>query len=1257
MKNMLGCLTLLLITSMGYGQATGTVAFDYAAELSRSITIPNSPETAAFIKYGDIPLNHYTGTPNISIPICEIKGRSISMPISMTYDASGIKVNQLATNVGLGWNLNYGGVVSRQVNGLADQGSGGYAKITDPATRRALNVLYDNSQMAPYSSAQDFDDVASLLENYGLNNIDLHADIFSFSINGLSGTIGINYDVIENGKYQVFCIEDPTLKIDYTITGSSIEEISSWIITDTQGTIYTFDKKEYTESAYSQLNNPNEYISEYVSSWYISNITTANNEDTITYHYSAGEYYFRDQYLPKQVIWEYYFDPVRIAIGQDPETTLKKNVLEQHSPTVYRIKRFNLSYILHNNKIAFSAQSNFSREDLEGQSAISDLSIYNTLGETTKSFVFDYTYFTTGSSSQQVQEKYKRLKLDAIREIEVLRNGDGTIIPSDITPKEKTHHFEYYNPDSMPARDSQASDLWGYYNGKQSSHMVPGNKNSFSEQIDIPEQQLEVLGADRRAYLNFTKNGTLKKITYPTGGSTAFYYDAHKGPQEERTVLTSRPFGPVSLVGGHDNGTSQTTVDLDQCPNVDDIGYLYNLQNSNAGAFTIDKNNADTPIIFDITYTEGQTGQIDNNDVLFLAIYKSRLGTGCETRACPEGDLQPNGCSLDIAGDTYEYCDTGESPLGYCDLMEMGVNDPKILYMSTNPLSDITLELPEGDYRYLLVNGFPDTVLSLNFDLLAENDVINTVGGLRLHRTKSTSNTPGELPITKYYYYDTIPEDTSVTLDMMNDQTSSGIIHQKLIFSDMNMHTGRFESKQSIMCPGIGFDNQGAGPGTYTTYLDGNVYKFYSYNLAPQTRQSITYTHVSEVVFNQNTYEGHSVYSFYNEDNGSTRPNRPYYSKRPLNGKLKTTTHYNYQKKIVQQTSQEYTQQALHTSMPFNGIVMHPEAIFYRACVTNHAENNQFYTSVSPIPEEESCSDPCPVDGSAKSITTYFANKYRFTPVWTRLEATTKRQFFEDQVVEQTTNYFYENDTHKQLTRTQTTKSDGQINISKMYYPQDREQLGTLSVTANKAIDNMIDTHRIGMPLQVEQYNKQGAVNTLLAKQRTDYNLWGSEKQVFPETIYTSKASDSLKERMRYHSYDTYGNPLEVSQTNGIHSIYIWGYNDKYPIAKIDNASYDGMPTTVTNLIDQIKTTSNTENNSTKEATLRSQLETLGSHSFFANAEMSYYTYDPMIGITSITDPRGYTMYYEYDGFNRLSAVKDEDGNILSENQYHYKNN
>jgi YD repeat-containing protein len=58
----------------------------------------------------------------------------------------------------------------------------------------------------------------------------------------------------------------------------------------------------------------------------------------------------------------------------------------------------------------------------------------------------------------------------------------------------------------------------------------------------------------------------------------------------------------------------------------------------------------------------------------------------------------------------------------------------------------------------------------------------------------------------------------------------------------------------------------------------------------------------------------------------------------------------------------------------------------------------------------------------------------------------------------------------------------------------------------------------------------------------------------------------------------------------------------------------------------------------------------------FPNAMISTYTWDPLMGITTITDPKGYTTYYSYDEFLRLKQVKDADDKALSRMHYHYKN-
>ena len=53
-------------------------------------------------------------------------------------------------------------------------------------------------------------------------------------------------------------------------------------------------------------------------------------------------------------------------------------------------------------------------------------------------------------------------------------------------------------------------------------------------------------------------------------------------------------------------------------------------------------------------------------------------------------------------------------------------------------------------------------------------------------------------------------------------------------------------------------------------------------------------------------------------------------------------------------------------------------------------------------------------------------------------------------------------------------------------------------------------------------------------------------------------------------------------------------------------------------------------------------------------AQLITYTHDPLVGVTSQTDPAGRTMFYEYDGLNRLVRTRDEQGHILAQQHYHY---
>ncbi|GAB3306838.1 hypothetical protein GCM10027511_18570 [Hymenobacter humi] len=57
---------------------------------------------------------------------------------------------------------------------------------------------------------------------------------------------------------------------------------------------------------------------------------------------------------------------------------------------------------------------------------------------------------------------------------------------------------------------------------------------------------------------------------------------------------------------------------------------------------------------------------------------------------------------------------------------------------------------------------------------------------------------------------------------------------------------------------------------------------------------------------------------------------------------------------------------------------------------------------------------------------------------------------------------------------------------------------------------------------------------------------------------------------------------------------------------------------------------------------------------FPVGAQVTTYTHDPLDGTTSQTDPQNRTVFFEYDALGRLVRTRDEQGRILSQQQYHY---
>src|SRR5258708_10199788 len=106
------------------GLFTDVIAQSYSQDLINRMMpkpIPTSPNVANLGKFGEYQVSHFSGLPQISIPIFEVKSGSLSIPIALSYHASGVKPTDIASWVGMGWSLSTGGQISRAIVGKPDE--------------------------------------------------------------------------------------------------------------------------------------------------------------------------------------------------------------------------------------------------------------------------------------------------------------------------------------------------------------------------------------------------------------------------------------------------------------------------------------------------------------------------------------------------------------------------------------------------------------------------------------------------------------------------------------------------------------------------------------------------------------------------------------------------------------------------------------------------------------------------------------------------------------------------------------------------------------------------------------------------------------------------------------------------------------------------------------------------------------------------------------------------------------------------------
>jgi hypothetical protein len=446
--------------------------------------IPPSPEASNLGKFAEIPVSLYTGTPSINIPLYQITKGSLKLGIDLSYHASGIKVEEMASWVGIGWALNAGGVVTRTVRGKPDDNTNSFG-----------NGFFQYSQGKSVAGIVSLPPIQRVgyLQEITEGTADVEPDQYFVNVNGITAqfTFDWNGNLVQNEEknLKIIKIQDTNPSNPFKLLG--------WDVVDNQGTIYKFREVETTYAdpvgAIGPVRNGT-----FASSWYLTQITDVNGENSINLVY--------DSY-----VLDYGFKPsVTIShalYGTPCGGSIAGNLSSSNVRTIINGKRIKEIYTDDNSiKVTFDAGA--SRTDSEQLSAggsssnfrvLDNVIVSNSYGQEIKTYKFDMGYSTGRLTLNSITPKRNNL---------------------DVSPP---YRFTYSSI-ALPSALSKAQDHWGYFNNQiYNPHLVPADK--FMSPYN---GMIYASGADRNPSATHMAAGSLARVIYPTGGYDQFIYEPHE---------------------------------------------------------------------------------------------------------------------------------------------------------------------------------------------------------------------------------------------------------------------------------------------------------------------------------------------------------------------------------------------------------------------------------------------------------------------------------------------------------------------------------------------------------------------------------------------------------------------------------------------------------------------------------------------------------------------------------------------------------
>ena len=508
-----------------------------------SVNVTPQVESYQIARSGDLTPSLYTGAMTYSMPLYTYTDPDFDLPITLDYNYDGYKVTRSAGTVGLGWALNYGGVITREIRGYKDEyrqqistssaavrygyywayrnhtGLGTNFTINRPRTPALVTAT--PAELVRHLSDDLYEDIPVYTSG---DSYDLSPDLFHFSFGPYSGDFLMNND----GTLTLTSSTHPQGEIDViveTTTGMDGYSLKFTIKTG-DGYEYTFgdavSAREYHISSVIKDECPDDgNIAGTMSgwtdtAWKLTKIKAPNGRivlfsyaekpnltPTITYSYSTYT-----ELLPTSE---------SMPTPRDSVPSWERvNLNYGYSHPIEQISICNANKSRTESTISFSWEEKTSSED--------EMSAVNYENITVSSYLNSHPLRIRNVKLSSVS--IKNGDNETIRQITLNQSTIGSssgpkrmVLASVSDTRNGLWVFDYDGgPDSLPEYDSRQHDIWGFWCQSLADPRQQTTWDSLIQSTPIFSERLEYL-----------KTGALTKITYPTVGWSEISYERNVG--------------------------------------------------------------------------------------------------------------------------------------------------------------------------------------------------------------------------------------------------------------------------------------------------------------------------------------------------------------------------------------------------------------------------------------------------------------------------------------------------------------------------------------------------------------------------------------------------------------------------------------------------------------------------------------------------------------------------------------------------------